>query len=313
MSRRLTTALLVLAFITGLAAAPQQTAPAQQSAPPTAAPQVAPEPINTDLIAKLRAEGLERSKLMWIMHNLTDVYGPRPVGTPNHVAAANWAIKTMESWGLTNGHLEPFKWRGEGWLPGRASGFITSPVKANLKFEAIPWTPSTNGTVSGQVVHILPPTSPTEEEMTAFLAETAPKVKGAIVMAGAPANIQVNFNEPQKRTADECVKARYAPRGTPVPPQCGGRGFGGGGGGRGGTPAPEGRLSAQQVTARINTLLRDNPPALRLAQVGAGRIPGNIVAQNGTGQTYTKESQISPGVILRRGRAVSRLVPTARP
>ena len=88
------------------------------------------ERIDADLNAKFRAEGMDRSKIMWIMHYLADVYGPRPTGSPNHVAAADWAIKTMTSWGMTNGHKEPFTWRGIGWLPGRASGFITSPVKA---------------------------------------------------------------------------------------------------------------------------------------------------------------------------------------
>src|SRR6185295_12727308 len=90
------------------------------------------EPLDLDLIARIKTEGMERSKIMWIEHYLTDVYGPRPIGSPNHVAAANWAIKTMASWGLKNAHLEPFTWRGVGWLAGKASGFITSPVKANL-------------------------------------------------------------------------------------------------------------------------------------------------------------------------------------
>ena len=113
---------------------------------------VAAEKIDEDMNAKIRAEGMDRSKIMWIEHYLTDVYGPRPIGSPNHVAAANWAVKTMTSWGMKNAHLEPFTWRGVGWLPGRATGFITSPVKANLKFEAVPWSPSTKGTVSGEVV-----------------------------------------------------------------------------------------------------------------------------------------------------------------
>src|SRR6187431_2706883 len=60
------------------------------------------------LLAKIRAEGMDRSKVMWIEHYLTDVYGPRPTGSPNHVAAADWAIKTMTSWGMTNGKREPF-------------------------------------------------------------------------------------------------------------------------------------------------------------------------------------------------------------
>jgi hypothetical protein len=111
-----------------------------------------PERIDEAMNARIRAEGAEHSKLMWIEHYLTDVYGPRPIGSPNHKAAAEWAVKTMTSFGLKNAHLEPFTWRGVGWLPGRATGFITSPVKANLKFEAVPWSPSTKGTVTGEVV-----------------------------------------------------------------------------------------------------------------------------------------------------------------
>src|SRR5579864_8804930 len=139
---------------------------------------VTAEAIDTDTNAKIRTEGMDHSRIMWIEHNLTDVYGPRPIGSPNHKAAADWAVKTMTSWGMKNAHEEPFTWKGEGWLPGRASGYITSPVKANIKFEVIPWTPSTNGTVSGDVVQILPPDAPTEAELSAYLASLAPRVKG---------------------------------------------------------------------------------------------------------------------------------------
>jgi hypothetical protein len=265
---------------------------------------VVPERIDADMNAKIRAEGMERSKVMWIEHYLTDVYGPRPIGSPNHVAAADWAIKTMTSWGLTNGRKEPFTWRGIGWMPGRATGFVTSPVKMNLKFETTPWTPSTNGTVSGEVVVIVPPVNPTDAELTAYLSGLAPKVKGGIVMVGAPPDAPVNFSEPVKRTPDDQVKARYAPPDPNAPPAAGrgGRGAPGGpgGGGRGAaTPAPEGRLTAAEVNARITTLLRDNMPALRLTASGAGRIPGLIVAQNGAGQIYDQATPQPAGAILR--------------
>jgi hypothetical protein len=261
----------------------------------------APEPIDTAMNAKIRAEGLDRSKLMWIEHYLTDVYGPRPVGSPNHVAAANWAVKTMTAWGMKNAHLEPFTWRGVGWLPGRATGFITSPVKANLKFEAQPWSPSTKGTVSGPVVSIVAPETPTEDELVAYLTPLAPKVKGGIVMVGPPPSVPVNFNERPKRTPDEDARARYQ-----EPPGAGGRGGRGGGpggfgrGGRGNAPTvPEGHLSAQQVTQRLDAFLRDNMPALRLVAQGPGRIPGVIVAQNGRGQIYDDTTPQPPAVILR--------------
>ena len=253
-----------------------------------------PEMIDTAMNAKIRTEGIDHSKIMWIEHELTDVYGPRPIGSPNHVAAANWAVKTMTSWGMKNAHLEPFTWRGVGWLPGRASGFIISPVKANLKFEAVPWSPSTKGTVSGEVVSIVPPTTPTEAELTAFLAPLAHRVKGGIVMIGLPPDVPVNFNERAKRTPDDDVRARYAPGG-------GGRGGRGGGGGRGGaaTPPPDGHLSAREVSQRITQFMRDNMPALRLTAQGPGRIPGVIVAQNGAGQIYDDTTPQAPAVILR--------------
>ena len=107
--------------------------------------QQASEKIDDAMNAKIRAEGTDRSKIMWIEHYLADVYGPRPVGSPNHVAAAKWAVKTMTDFGMQNAHLEPFTWRGVGWLPGRATGFITAPVKANIKFEAQPWSPFNEG------------------------------------------------------------------------------------------------------------------------------------------------------------------------
>jgi carboxypeptidase Q len=265
-------------------------------ASPIAAQQ--PEPIDTAMNAKIRAEGLDHSKLMWIEHNLTDVYGPRPIGSPNHLAAAQWAVKTMTSFGLKNAHLEPFTWRGVGWLPGRATGFITSPVHANLKFEAVPWSPSTKGTVKGEVVSIVAPETPTEDQLADYLASIAAKVKGGIVMVGAPPDVPVNFNERPKRTPDDQVRARYSDTGSAR----NGRGGGPGGGrGRGGaqTPVPDGHLSAQQVTQRINAFLRDNMPALRLVAQGPGRIPGVIVAQNGAGQIYDNVTPQPAAVILR--------------
>jgi hypothetical protein len=309
MLRKLIAPLLAAALVAGVSAAPQQApqGPGQQNLTVWVPHTITPEKIDEEMNAKIRTEGMDHSKIMWVEHFLTDVYGPRPIGSPNHKAAADWAVKTMTSWGM-KAHLEPFTWRGVGWLPGRASGFITSPVKANLKFEAVPWSPSTNGTVSGEVVSIVAPENPTEAELTAFLAALAPRVKGGIVMVGPAPVVPVNFNEPQKRTPDEQAKARYAPP-DPNAPARGGRGNRGGGpggpgggrGNRGGaaTPTPEGHLSAQQVNARITALLRDNPPALRLTAQGGGRIPGVIVAQNGAGQIYDDTTPQSPAVILR--------------
>ncbi len=279
---------LTLAAVASLALVPRATR-AQQAA----------EPIDPALIAKLRAEGLDHSKIMWIEHNLADVYGPRPIGSPNHVAAAKWAIKTMTEFGLKNAHLEPFTWRGVGWLPGKASGYITAPVQANIKFEAVPWSPSTKGTVRGQVVIVEPPDNPTPAELDAYLTPLASKVKGGIVMVGRPATVPVNFNERAKRTPDDDVRARYAPRDS----SDAGRGGRGGRGRGNAAPTPEGHLSAREVNQRVTEFLKANMPALRLNSQGGGRIPGVIVAQNGPGQIYDDTTPQPPAVILRNDDA----------
>jgi hypothetical protein len=52
---------------------------------------------SSDLLSRIRSEAMERSQIMKTMHMFTDVYGPRLTGSPNHKAAADWAVKQMTS------------------------------------------------------------------------------------------------------------------------------------------------------------------------------------------------------------------------
>src|SRR5687768_17778824 len=103
-------------------------------------PAITSQTVDTDINARIRAEADENSQIMKTMHYLTDVHGPRLTGSPNYENAAKWAIKQMESWGMKNGHLEPWDFgtiAGEankgfvrqGWLNEKATGHILSPVK----------------------------------------------------------------------------------------------------------------------------------------------------------------------------------------
>ena len=73
-----------------------------------AMPMAAQAPGVSDMYAQIRAEETNNSKIMWIIHEVADVYGPRLTGTPNLKAADDWAVKTMTSWGLEDTHLEPW-------------------------------------------------------------------------------------------------------------------------------------------------------------------------------------------------------------
>ncbi|MEO8360867.1 MAG: peptidase M28, partial [Vicinamibacteria bacterium] len=89
----------------------------------------AQERIDYEAVAKIRKEGRDNSQIMKTLHMLTDVYGPRLTGSPNHKAAADWVVKQTTSWGLSNAHLEPWDFGHPGWLNERLAGYITSPVK----------------------------------------------------------------------------------------------------------------------------------------------------------------------------------------
>jgi hypothetical protein len=65
-------------------------------------------------LARIRAEGLERSAARSLFLTLTDGIGARLTGSPAHVRAANWARERFAEWGLANARLEPFEF-GAGW------------------------------------------------------------------------------------------------------------------------------------------------------------------------------------------------------
>ena len=170
-----------------------------------------PERIDHEINARIRQEGRERSQIMATLHMLTDVYGPRLTGSPNHKAAAEWTVKRMTEWGLENGHLEPWNFNHPGWLNERFSGFIVSPVKDSLVGEVLAWTPSTPGTVVADAVHIVPPESFTKEELAAWVEETRPKVKGRIVLMGRHVIVPVTLVKSALRREYDDLRRQYDP------------------------------------------------------------------------------------------------------
>jgi hypothetical protein len=168
-----------------------------------------------DLLSRIRKEATERSQIMKTMHMLSDVYGPRLTGSPNHKNAADWAVKQMSSWGLANAHLEPWDFNHPGWLNERLTAHLISPVKDPLVCEVLAWTPSTKGTVTAKAYQLVLPERLTQEQLTIFLANQKAKVRGRIVLVGKPAIVPVNLNPPAKRLNDEQAQQRYGPNARP--------------------------------------------------------------------------------------------------
>src|SRR4030095_4363158 len=202
--------------------------------------------------AKIRQEAASHSQIMRTLHMFTDVYGPRVTGSPNHKAAAEWALKQMGSWGLTNGHLEPWDFGHAGWVNERFSAHIIATVKDQLTCEAVAWTPGTNGPVTARAYHLIVPDHPTADQLRAFLGSMTDKVKGQIVLVGKSVAVPVNLNPPAKRRPDEEVRAQYDPNNPD-----GGRGRGRGRGNAGGD-TPPGTLSTNEINPRLDEFLLAN-------------------------------------------------------
>ena len=90
------------------------------------------ERIDHQVNARIREEGQERSQIMKTLHVLTDVYGPRLTGSPNHKAAAEWVLQQMKAWGFENTHLEPWDFGHPGWLNERASNEANNPESSGF-------------------------------------------------------------------------------------------------------------------------------------------------------------------------------------
>jgi carboxypeptidase Q len=129
-----------------------------------AMPLPAQAPGLAEIYAQIRAEETNHSKIMWIIHEIADVHGPRVTGTPNLKAADDWAVQTMTSWGLANAHLEPWTFQPPsaatpvpGWENMELLAEAVTPFHGQLMVKPLAWTPSTNGVVTAQVVQLDPP------------------------------------------------------------------------------------------------------------------------------------------------------------
>jgi Zn-dependent M28 family amino/carboxypeptidase len=282
-------------------------------------PFAAQAPPAVDIDARIRTEASTNSQIMRTLHYLTDIYGPRLTGSPNHTAAAEWAVKEMTGWGMTNGHLEPWDFGRDGWTNEYLAVHVTSPYKDALVVEALGWTPGTAGRITATAFNLVTPTGseaaagtdataggrdgrgasrpgPTQEELTAYFDGIRSKVAGAAVLVGRPVFVPVSLEPVTRRLTDEQARCRFDPEMASAP-ECGaGRGGFGqrGGAGRGSNASPDRRLTPLQVAQQVDRFLFENKAALRIND--AGRPHGQITAFNSRGYD---SSQAVPTVVMR--------------
>jgi hypothetical protein len=208
----------------------------------------------------------------------------------------------------------------------RFSGFMLSPTKDSLVGEVLAWTPGTKGTVTGTAVQIVPPQCsspagisgnpfaapalapatppappkcPTQTELTTYLDGVKDKIKGHIVLVGAPAKVPVT-TEPSPARMDEAMLKRRFDLDNPgpayTPPEA---------------PRPQpGQLTSNEITEQVDRFLVASGALVRLND--AGREHGQIRAFHN--RTYDTSKAV-PTVVLRNedyGR-ISRILEDGTP
>src|SRR5258705_3565008 len=225
----------------------------------------------SDMLARVRTEGLQRSRALEMYRTLTDEIGARLTGSPAHIRAANWGRDRFMEWGLANPHLEPYEF-GRGWALEHISVEMTEPRYFPLIAYAEAWTPSTKGVVSGRAVYV-------GDKNASQIQAMAGQLRGAIVLTHLPVTEFVDGDRPQPGLDDRPVAT-----GNPALPQA-----------RSTTPASE----LMTILARAGAAVGLRPSAYRDGTVGVlgnrntanDAIPSIIVA----GEQYNILARLAAG------------------
>ncbi len=183
---KLTAILLAAVFVIAASPAP--------AAPPA-------EPVDLEMVTRIRQEAFRNSKVMEILSELTDRLGPRLTGSPNMKRANDWTKEQLEKYGLVNAHLEGYPF-GRGWSEDFAYVRMTSPDTTMLIATPEAWTPSTPGVIKGRIVKA-------KLENKDDLAKYKGKLAGQIVLLGDMREVQPHNEAEMQRYDDKRLEQIY--------------------------------------------------------------------------------------------------------
>jgi len=191
MNRFLPVAVLSAAVILHAAEKPKPAAPAPID--PYTEVQPATESLDLNMYQRIRDEGLNHSHVMEFATALMDGIGPRLTGSPNVAKANAWTRDALTKIGLENAHLEDWGEFGLGWQQLNTWARMVVPDTAILIVQATPWSPSTPGPVTGDVVFV---SIQNEKDFDQYKG----KLAGKVVLFGAMREVP---------PVDKAIFARY--------------------------------------------------------------------------------------------------------
>jgi carboxypeptidase Q len=247
-------------------------------------------PVDLATIARIKQEALARSQVMDHVGWMSDVYGPRVTGTPNYQRAADWAVKRMQEWGLANVHQERFAF-GQGWRVERFSAHIISPEPQPIIGYPRTYSPSTSGTIAGDVVRV-------DIRSEADFDKYKGQLKGKIVLPQAARRVRMIEDRLILRMNEQDIAEALT---TPIPATAGATGAPGGRGAGG--PSLAERIAQFYVTEGVAGLLERGSDS-DLSAGGSDlawmtqRVDGGTIFPGGGGSRNPKDPQQVPSATI---------------
>jgi hypothetical protein len=175
--------------------------------------------VDNATISRIRGEAITASQAMDTHWWLSEGLGPRATGTPGYSAAADWAMKKFNEWGFKNVHIERFPF-GQGWSIDRFSVHLLTPQAAPLIGMPRWYSPSTNGTVTSDVVHVK---AANEADLAKYKGQLAGKI--VILQAARPVRmledrvvLRMNDDDWKEAMTLPAPRPASAPPAQPAPP-----------------------------------------------------------------------------------------------
>jgi len=177
--------------------------------------------VDWPMVAKIREEGLQRSRVMDLEGYMTDVLGARLTLSEDMKRAQAWALAEMGRVGLTMTAAEPFMDYGVAWDNEYVSLHLLEPDYTPMVGYPLAHTPGTNGK---QVAPALIADIQSKTDLVALKG----KLAGAIVLVSPPVAIDIAplVNGVPRRSNEELEKLQQtviaptrpaAPRAAPNP------------------------------------------------------------------------------------------------
>jgi len=166
---------------------------------------LAQEPVDREIINKIRDEGLNRSQVHATFAHFTEEIGPRLTASPAYKTAAEWAQGKLKEWGIRNPRLEAWEF-GRGWTLDKFSIEMVEPRYMPLIGYPEAWSASTAGELNAAPVFL---GDKKQEEVDRLRG----KLKGAIVMSQPIQTSYEREDRPQPTMFDKPVAI-----GQPRPP-----------------------------------------------------------------------------------------------